>query len=202
MVLGITGISGSGKHTAAQFFKKKGWVVLDADKMAHNAYRPYTSVWKSIVKEFGEKILTQNDTIDRQKLGKIVFNASEPEAAQAALSKLNELVHPYLIRKIKDKMHRHFRRKSNIVVVAALWQEVGFKQYCDHILLVQARPALCQERIQHRDGISGETYQMRIKNQSEPFNSNIKKFISFKFYYYSHSFVSRFDLSRIFDFCV
>ena len=94
MILGITGISGSGKHTAANFLKQKGWVVLDADKIAHYLYRPYTSLWKAVVKEFGEDILSANDKIDRQKLSKIVFDPNNPEG----LKKLNEITHPEIKR--------------------------------------------------------------------------------------------------------
>jgi len=118
MVLGITGISGAGKHTVAEFFKSKNWVILDADKIAHYMYRPYTSVWQAMVKQFGEGVLTTEDKIDRQKLSRIVFNPEDPEAAHAALEKLNAVVHPAVIRNIKDAIHRHFRRKSNIVVIA------------------------------------------------------------------------------------
>lgn len=167
MILGITGLSGSGKHTAAAFFERKGWIVLDADKIGHESYRPYTSVWKAVVKEFGENIVGSKDLIDRQKLGKIVFNAADPEAAKAARQSLNAVVHPYIKRKIKDKVHRHFRRKSNIVIVAALWKELELQELCDHVLLMKADHDLCLERIQKRDGLSAETYQIRIQDQSE-----------------------------------
>ncbi len=168
MVLGITGISGAGKHTVGEFLKQKGWVVLDADKIAHSLYRPYTGVWKAIVKEFGEDVLTQKDLINRVKLGKIVFNASKPKESAAALAKLNQIVHPYLRRKIKNDIHRHFRRKSNIAVVVALWRESGLEACCEKLLLIKSKPELMEKRIQMRDGISTETYQMRVKNQEEP----------------------------------
>ncbi len=172
MILGITGISGSGKHTVAQVLKKRGWVVLDADKMAHNSYRPYTSVWKGIVKEFGEEILNENDTINRVKLGKIVFNAADPEGAKIALEKLNKITHPYVKRKIKDTIHRHFRRGSNIAVVVALWRESGIEACCEKMLLIKAKSELRMYRTQKRDGISEETYHMRIKSQTEPKDPN------------------------------
>ncbi|MBN2096047.1 dephospho-CoA kinase [Candidatus Peregrinibacteria bacterium] len=168
MILGITGISGSGKHTAAHYFEQRGWVILDADKIAHHSYRPYTAVWKAVVREFGEGILNQDDTINRVKLGKIVFSASEPEESEKALSKLNQIVHPYMKRRIKNEIHRHFRRQSNIAIVVALWRESDLEDCCEKILLIKADPALRRKRIQGRDGISPETYEMRVKNQTEP----------------------------------
>ena len=170
MILGITGISGSGKHTSAHYFKRKGWVVLDVDKIAHHSYRPYTLVWKRIVREFGEGILNRDDTINRQKLGKIVFNASQPKEAKKTLKKLNQIVHPYIKRSLKNEIHRYFRRKADIVVVAVLWKELEIKKICDKILLITADLDLARKRIQKRDNISPETYQMRVKNQSIPKN--------------------------------
>ncbi len=168
MILGITGISGAGKHTAANYFKRKGWAILDADKIAHHLYRPYTNAWKDIVKEFGENILNKDDTINRVKLGKIVFNAASPKDSGIALKKLNKIIHPYIKRRIKNEIHRHFRRGSDIAIVVALWQEAGLEDCCEKILLITADPKLCGRRIHVRDGISPETYQMRIKNQEEP----------------------------------
>jgi dephospho-CoA kinase len=165
MILGITGISGSGKHTAADFLKQKGWVVLDADKIAHYLYRPYTSLWKAIVKEFGEDILTEKDKIDRQKLGKIVFNTNNPEA----LLTLNKITHPEIKRYLKDELY-HLRKKPNIIIIAALWKEIGILGLCDKMLLINANKDLAFDRIKKRDGIEKEMYNIRIKNQIIPPN--------------------------------
>jgi len=168
MVLGITGISGSGKHTAAKYFEKKSWIILDADKIAHYLYRPYTGVWKAVTKEFGENILNQDDTINRVKLSQIVFNPANPEDSNKALTKLNQIVHPFVKRYIENEIHHQLRRKSNIAIVVALWQESGLEDFCDKILLIKAESGLRSKRIQGRDGITLETYKMRIKNQTEP----------------------------------
>ena len=173
MVLGITGISGSGKHTASKYFQKKGWVVLDADSIAHYLYRPYTGVWKAVTNEFGEKVLNQDDTINRLKLGQIVFNPADTETAGIALKKLNEIIHPYVRRHIENEVHRQFRRKTNIAIVVALWRESGLDDMCDKLLVVKASPELRLKRIQGRDGVTKETYNMRIKNQNEPENPDL-----------------------------
>ena len=163
MILGITGISGSGKHTAADFLKQKKWVILDADRVAHYLYRPYTSLWKSITDEFGESILGVSDKIDRQKLGEIVFNPDSPDS----LMKLNKITHPEIKRYLKNEIHHLHRRDPNIAIVAALWEGVGLTEVCDKILLVKANKELAYDRIKKRDGISESIYEMRIKNQIE-----------------------------------
>ncbi len=168
MVLGITGISGSGKHTAAGYLQRKGWIVLDADTIAHYLYRPYTNVWKSIVDMFGEKILNQDDSISRVQLGKIVFDTAHPESAEKALLKLNEIVHPYVRRRLDEEIHFNMRKNLSIAVVGALWKELELAKLCEKMLWIKADPALAKERIMKRDGVSAEAYAMRIKAQEPP----------------------------------
>jgi dephospho-CoA kinase len=169
MVLGITGISGSGKHTAGDFLKQKGFVILDADKIAHYLYRPYTSVWKGIVDHFGEEILSSDDRIDRQKLGKIVFGAGSPGKTAGNLAILNQITHPAVIHYIKDELY-HVRNKPNVAVIVSLWEELKLRELCEKILLVKADKKLTLDRVLRRDGISEDMYGMRIKNQMEPPN--------------------------------
>ena len=124
MTLGITGISGSGKHMVANFFKEKEWVILDADKIAHDLYRPYTGVWKKITKEFGEKILNTDDTINRFKLSEIVFNPSDPDASKLLLGKLNQIIHPYMKRRMK--IRRTMKRK-NFTISSGVTLKMNFQ---------------------------------------------------------------------------
>lgn len=168
MVLGITGISGSGKHTAALFFKKRQWVILDADSMAQKAYRPYKEAWKKIVENFGEEILNQDDTINRTKIGNILFNSKDEQGGEEARGRLNQIVHPATNRTIKDEIHRHYRRKSNLIVIAAWWEELELADFCDKIILIKANAKGRQKRIQNRDGISEEYYERRVRYQTEP----------------------------------
>ncbi|QQR83124.1 dephospho-CoA kinase [Candidatus Peregrinibacteria bacterium] len=168
MVLGITGISGSGKQEASRFFEQRGWVILNADELGHQSYRPYTLVWKTVVREFGEGILNQDDTINRQKLSQKVFDPNDPIGSETRLKKLNEVIHPYIHRRITDFIHRHFRRGSNIVVEGALWQELKMHEYCDKIILLTSTVGAREKRIMQRDHIPAEIHQMRIKNQNDP----------------------------------
>ena len=166
MILGITGISGSGKHTAGNFLKQKNCVVLDADKIGHYLYRPYTRVWKGIVDHFGEGILGANDKINRQKLGKIVFDPNNP----GELSKLNKITHPEIKRHIKNEIHHLRNRKPNIVIIGSLWEEIGMPEYCEKVLLITANKELAFKRIKKRDGISQNAFNTRIENQTAPPN--------------------------------
>jgi dephospho-CoA kinase len=169
MVLGITGISGSGKHTVAEYLRKKGWTVFDTDSIAHYLYRPYTGAWKEISTQFGEKILNQDDTINRVKLGQIVFNEADPEGAEAALKKLNGIIHPHMKIYIANELHHYGRKKIDVAIVSALWEEFE-KGFCEKILLLKADLAIRKKRIMSRDGIPEKMYGLRVKAQTEPKN--------------------------------
>lgn len=141
--------------------------MLDADTIAHKLYRPYSGLWKAIVNAFGEEILKKDDTINRVTLGKIVFNASEPEKSMKELERLNKVVHPFVKRQIENDLHRHFRRQSDVVVIAALWDKLDMKKICDKVILLKADEDVRRERIRKRDGISADTYNLRASCQKE-----------------------------------
>src|SRR3990170_6481763 len=100
LVLGLTGGIGAGKSTLAQLLKLKGAVVIDADEVAREVIAPTGSVWEKLVDRFGEDILFKDKTIDRKKLGSIVFfDATELRA-------LNRLTHPAIRDAINKRLSR------------------------------------------------------------------------------------------------
>jgi len=76
-VIGLTGGIGSGKSTVSRLLGEMGAVLIDADKVGHEAYQPGTETWTELVAAFGEGIVAPDRTIDRRKLGAIVFAAPE-----------------------------------------------------------------------------------------------------------------------------
>ena len=87
-VIGLTGGIGSGKSTVSRYLAELGAIIVDADKVGHEVYQPNTDTWRELVKTFGKEILAKDNTIDRKKLGAMVF--SNPEE----LKRLNAIVHP------------------------------------------------------------------------------------------------------------
>ncbi len=96
-VIGLTGGIGSGKSTVSQFLSELGANVLDADKVGHQCYQPGTEAWKDVVDAFGEEIVAPDGSIDRKKLGAIVFG--DPEA----LIRLNQIMHPRMYDMMADQ---------------------------------------------------------------------------------------------------
>ncbi|GAI62930.1 unnamed protein product, partial [marine sediment metagenome] len=84
--------------TVASIFKDLGAKIIDADKLGHSVILPNKPAWKKIVKIFGKDILQNDLTINREKLGKIVF------ANQTLLKKLNEITHPEITKMIKKEI--------------------------------------------------------------------------------------------------
>ena len=161
MIIGITGSFGTGKTIVAAFLKALGAKVLDADKIAHEALLPKTITYKKIVKIFGNKILKENDEIDRRCLGRIVFDD------KLLLKKLCNIIHPYVIKRIKRDIKGLKRINNNAVIVLdiPLLVEAGLQGLVDKLIVVKAGSRQQIERCRKNYGLSGEEVLARIKSQ-------------------------------------
>jgi dephospho-CoA kinase len=113
IVIGLTGGILSGKSTVSGMLAERGAVIIDADKVGHQAYQPHTDVWQELVDTFGEWILKQNGEIDRKRLGEIVFH--DP----SALILLNKIVHPRMREIIEEELKRLRAEGASVVVIEA-----------------------------------------------------------------------------------
>lgn len=129
IIIGVTGSFGSGKTTVAKMLKGQGVKVVDADKIAHNVLQSRTPAYKKIIKAFGRDILRPDQSIDRRKLASIVFSDKK------LLKKLNTLVHPAVIARIKQEMRE--AREGVIILDAPLLIEAGLKNITDKLVVVK-----------------------------------------------------------------
>jgi len=88
IIVGLTGSVGTGKSTAANFFRELGAYVINWDDLAREVVRPHTKAWKGIVQHFGKDFLNEDLTVNRERLAQTVFSD------QGKVAKLNEIVHP------------------------------------------------------------------------------------------------------------
>jgi len=128
VVIGVTGIFGSGKSTVSRFLKAFGLKVIDADKIAHAYLLPNTKTYKAIVDFFGKGILGPGHRINRKRLGDLVF--SNPKL----LNKLNSIVHPSIIRDIRLRLEKV--KKGIVVLDAPLLLETGLRKIVDNLVVV------------------------------------------------------------------
>jgi dephospho-CoA kinase len=159
--IGLTGGIGSGKSTVAQFFKDKGAYLIDFDILAHKVEEPEGPAWKRIVEEFGPGILNEDSTINREKLGDIVFQDKEK------LERLNSIVHPAVFEEWLHRMEEIKAEKEDAIVISdiPLLIEVGLQKYVDLTVLVYVSPERQIERIMTRNGFSREEAEYRLQSQ-------------------------------------
>ena len=159
-VIGLTGGIGSGKSTVSQFLAELGAVIIDADKVGHEAFKPDTKLWREVVAAFGKQILTPNGDIDRKKLGEIVFGNSE------SLSRLNQIMHPRIYDMVKAQIKDYRRQGMGVVVLEApLLVEAGWASLVDEVWVTVASEPTVLSRIKERTGLSEPEALARIQSQ-------------------------------------
>ena len=159
-VIGLTGGIGSGKSTVSRFLSELGAVVLDADKVGHEAYQPGTGTWKEVVAAFGQDIIGADGSIDRKKLGAIVFG--DP----AALERLNGIMHPRMYDLMAARIEEYGRQGVKVVVLeAAILLEAGWTPLVDEIWVTVASEPTVVRRVRERTDLPQEQIRSRIRSQ-------------------------------------
>lgn len=161
-IIGLTGNIASGKSSVAQMFEKLGARIIDADLVARAVVEPNRPAWNEIRDTFGAEVLNPDGTIDREKLGEIVFNDEEKRKA------LNEITHPRIIEEIKGLIERSRDEGVNVTIIeAALIVEKGgwLRDIIDNLIVVSASEDSRIERLMSRNGYSREEALSRIRSQ-------------------------------------
>lgn len=156
-VIGLTGGFGTGKSLVAAAFRRRGATVLDADRIAHEALKRGTSVYRRVVSAFGPGVLS-GGMISRKRLGAAVFNDRK------ALARLNSIVHPYVIAKINAAIGRAGRRDF-VVIDAPLLVETGLDRIADILVVVTCSRAQQAARCMKKFGMKRADVVRRINNQ-------------------------------------
>ena len=163
LIIGLTGGIVSGKSTVARMFKDLGAKIIDADKLGHKVILPQEAVWKRIIKIFGKDILQKDQTINREKLGKIVF------ANQNLLKKLNKITHPEIIKLIKKEISLakddSKEEKKILIIDAALIYETKIDRLMDKIIVVYLDEEEQLKRLKKRNNLSEKEALQKIKSQ-------------------------------------
>lgn len=155
--MGITGVFGSGKTTAAKVIKSWGARIIDADKIAHRLIRPGTSVYAKIIKAFGASFIAKDKRINRAKLAKIAFNNKDN------LNKLNRIMHAPIIRIIKRQISSY--PEGLIIVDAPLLIETGLNKFVDKVIVVKINRQQQTRRIIKKAGLNKADILRRIGTQ-------------------------------------
>ena len=158
--IGVTGGIASGKSLATRQLAERGTVVIDADKIGHEAYRPGTETFRQVVAAFGVEIVGANGEIDRKALGAKVF------ADPAERRRLEEIVWPAMRKMMEERLEELRAKDVEIVVLeAALLIEADWLSLVDEVWLVLASPETARRRLMERNGLTAEQAESRLRSQ-------------------------------------
>jgi len=159
--VGLTGSIGVGKSFVAGVLAELGCHVLDADLTAREVVEPRSVALEKVVAEFGPEVLQPDGSLDRTKLGQLVFNDAERRAM------LNSIIHPYIIARQDEVVREWEALASDVIAVvdAALMIESGGYKRFDKMIVVHCRPEVQLQRLMSRNGLSREEAEKRISAQ-------------------------------------
>jgi dephospho-CoA kinase len=153
----LTGPSGSGKSTLAKRLAGAGWIHLDGDQLAKSLYKPGSGLMRSLVKEFGTRILRPQGFLDAHALGEIVFSSP------ARLKALNRLVHPRFLRALRSEIRRAREAGRAMVADVPVYFDLGAPDLGMPVVLVTAPVKLRVTRLKAA-GLSPERAAKRARS--------------------------------------
>ncbi len=159
LVVGLTGNIGCGKSSLSEILRQNSIDVIDADIISREIM-DNKSLLTEIFNSFGEQIKREDGSLDRKKLGSIVFANDEK------LIKLNNITHPAIKKEIKKRIEDIKANNRNIVIVdAALLVEGNFLDLVDKLIVITCDEKTQIDRIVSRDNFTREEAISRIKSQ-------------------------------------
>jgi dephospho-CoA kinase len=160
-IIGLTGNIASGKTEVAKMFKDLGAKIIDADKIAREVVEPGELAWQEIVEKFGSDILNSDGSINRKKLGGIIFNDDKKR------EQLNRITHPRIMTKIKETIDNYKKENVKLVIIEAalIVERGGLLNLIDELIVVSTDEETQIERIMTRDGLQRDEALSRIESQ-------------------------------------
>jgi len=161
-IFGLTGNIGSGKSTVASMLREAGIPVLDADRISKDVMAPGGRAYGAVVQAFGRGIVRDDGTIDRKRLGEIVF--ADPSLRE----RLEAITHPAILDAMKEAIAGIEREGHRAVVVeAALIHESGRKGLFEAVISVTCKRETAISRLAARDGMSRNQAEARLRAQMD-----------------------------------
>lgn len=156
-IIGVTGGIGSGKTTLVNYIASKSFPIYIADDAGKHVMEK-EHVIRKVNKLFNNEVLLSNGTLDRKKIGSIVFND------KILLEKLNAIVHPEVAEDFKQFLEANIDKELIFKESAILFESGAYKD-CDATILITAPIDVRIQRVVKRDGVSREAVLQRMKNQ-------------------------------------
>ncbi|CAH8772145.1 dephospho-CoA kinase [Paenibacillus dendritiformis] len=161
MNIGLTGGIASGKSTVSRLLVERGALLVDADRIAREIVLPGSPALDQIADRFGADMLLPDGSLDRKRLGNVVFSDA------AARKALEEITHPAIRQEMMTQMRRleEEHPQSLVVVDVPLLYESGLTDRFEEIVVVYVPQAIQLERLMRRDGLSEAEASERLLSQ-------------------------------------
>ncbi|MFO8011754.1 MAG: dephospho-CoA kinase [Phycisphaerae bacterium] len=158
-VIGLLGGVGAGKSTVAQMMAEEGCRVVDADRIAHAVLRE-DDVKNAIRDAFGDAVFDSGGEVDRERLGRAVFD--DPGRREA----LERIVHPRILARMRDEVEAAGAEHPPAVVIdAPLILEKGLAKWCDSMVYISVPAEVRHRRLREARGWSPSEIQRRDASQ-------------------------------------
>ena len=159
-IVGLTGGISSGKSTVSSYFKQLEIPVIDADEVARKVVEPNSQGAKEIRKAFGSDVFEEDGTLNRQKLGELVFSNAENR------QKLDELLQPLIKIMILEEIEAYRQKGEKMIVLdLPLLFEKQYEELCEEIIVVYVPKELQLERLMKRNQYTKQEALSRIDSQ-------------------------------------
>ncbi|MEU0243635.1 dephospho-CoA kinase [Streptomyces sp. NPDC006235] len=159
--VGLTGGIGAGKSEVSRLLVERGAVLIDADRIAREVVAPGAPGLAAVVEAFGEEVLAADGSLDRPRLGSIVF------ADAAKLATLNAIVHP-LVGARSRELEEAAADDAVVVHDVPLLTENGLAPLYDVVIVVEASPETQLDRLVRLRGMTEEDARARMAAQATP----------------------------------
>lgn len=159
--IALTGGIASGKSFVADELAARGAVIVDSDVLAREVVEPGTVGLERIRERFGDEILKKDGSLNRPKLGELIF------ADDAARADLNAIVHP-LVREAAEALTAQAAPGSVVIQVIPLLVETGLDKRFDKVIVVDIPQAIQESRLMRRGGFDRDAARQRIRAQAAP----------------------------------
>ncbi len=158
--IGLTGGIASGKSTVLGWLKMKGVTFWDADQVARAVVAPNSKGLMALASHFGKEILQEDGTLNRARLGEIIFSSPEKK------EELDSILHPIILERLEEdtKKAEEAGIKAMIYDIPLLF-ETGWDTLMDEVWLVDTSPSVQLNRLMSRDGYSKNDAKLRVLSQ-------------------------------------
>lgn len=163
MNIGLTGGIATGKSTVSRMLVERGAALVDADQIAREIVEPGQPALQAIVEHFGPGVLREDGTLNRKKLGEIVFN--DPAERKV----LEAITHPVIRARMRERMAAlEAERPDRLVVVdVPLLFESGLESYFERVVVVYVPREVQRQRLMARDKLSEAEAERRLAAQMD-----------------------------------